>query len=197
MVFRKVMCRYFSGLGGGVFRWAFNQAKQFAASRHAGVQPKTAIDALRTFRNVKRRLETIAQVRGITVYDDFAHHPTAIQVTLEALRSRIAPNDRLIAVLEPRSNTMKMGVHRDRFANALSAADMVVMLQPQGMHWDLSSSTESLGNRRRVFQSVEEIILHLCAVAEAGDHIVLMSNGGFGDIYRLLPQALSIRPGVN
>ncbi len=159
-----------------------------AAARHAGVPVKTALAALAKFRNVKRRLEVRGTIRGITVYDDFAHHPTAIMATLEALRARIG-NARLLAVLELRSNTMRLGVHRDTLAGALVHADKVLLLRPDDLNWNLERVTGALNGRGQAYPTVEEIIETLIREARRGDHILIMSNGGFGNIHaRLLEQ---------
>jgi UDP-N-acetylmuramate: L-alanyl-gamma-D-glutamyl-meso-diaminopimelate ligase len=159
-----------------------------AAARHAGVPVKTALMALAKFRNVKRRLEVRGTVRGITVYDDFAHHPTAITATLEALRARIG-NARILAVLELRSNTMRLGVHRDTLAGALAHADRVLVLKPDDLNWNLDRVTGALNGRGLAYPTVEAIIETLIREARPGDHILIMSNGGFGNIHaRLLEQ---------
>ncbi|MCR4345771.1 MAG: UDP-N-acetylmuramate:L-alanyl-gamma-D-glutamyl-meso-diaminopimelate ligase [Sulfuricaulis sp.] len=165
-----------------------NALAAIAAARHAGVPVKTAIAALAKFRNVKRRLEVRGVVSGITVYDDFAHHPTAITATLEALRARVG-NARILAVLELRSNTMRMGVHRDTLAGSLVHADKVWMLRPADLNWNLERVTNALQGRGHVYPTVEEIIETLSREARPDDHILIMSNGAFGSIHtRLLEQ---------
>ena len=165
-----------------------NALAAIAAARHAGVPVKTAIAALAKFRNVKRRLEVRGAVRGITVYDDFAHHPTAITATLEALRARVG-NARILAVLELRSNTMRMGVHRDTLAGSLVHADKVWMLRPADLNWNLERVTSALQGRGQAYPTVEEIIETLSREARPDDHILIMSNGAFGNIHaRLLEQ---------
>jgi len=165
-----------------------NALAAIASARHAGVQVTTACEALGTFRNVKRRLELRGIVNGISVYDDFAHHPTAIAVTLEALRQRVH-QQKIIAVLEPRSNTMRMGIHKDELASALSGADTVVLYQSENLNWSLSQVTGKVNNGR-VFNQVEALIEHLVATAGSGDHILIMSNGGFENIHNRLLAAL-------
>jgi UDP-N-acetylmuramate: L-alanyl-gamma-D-glutamyl-meso-diaminopimelate ligase len=172
---------------------AYNALAAIAAARHAGVEPVAAISSLRDFKNVKRRLEKIAEIDGVSIYDDFAHHPTAIDVTLEALRARVGGGSRIVAVLEPRSNTMKLGVHKQELAHALAAADAALLLQPERLGWDLAEATQALGPKRRVFGSVDDIIAALAATARPGDHILIMSNGSFGGIYERLPAALKNR----
>ena len=162
-----------------------NALAAIAAARHAGVPVTTAIAALAKFHNVKRRLEVRGAVRGITVYDDFAHHPTAIAVTLEALRARVG-NARILAVLELRSNTMRLGVHRDTLAGSLVCADRVWMLKPADLNWNLERVTNALEGRGQAYPTVEEIIETLSREARPDDHILVMSNGSFGDIHARL-----------
>ena len=162
-----------------------NALAAIAAARHAGVPAAVAIDALAQFRNVKRRLETRGTVNGVTVYDDFAHHPTAISVTLDALRARIG-GKRLIAVLEARSNTMRLGVHRDHLAPALQGADMVLLLQPPELKWDINAVMAPLGGKGRSFTSVEAIVDILAIETRPDDHVLIMSNGGFDGIHNKL-----------
>ena len=166
-----------------------NALAAMAAARHAGVPVKTAIAALAKFRNVKRRLEVRGAVRGITVYDDFAHHPTAITATLAALRARVG-NARILAVLELRSNTMRMGVHRDTLAGSLAHADKVWMLRPADLNWNLERVTNALQGRGQTYPTVEEIIETLSREARPDDHILIMSNGGFGSIHTRLLEHL-------
>jgi UDP-N-acetylmuramate: L-alanyl-gamma-D-glutamyl-meso-diaminopimelate ligase len=165
-----------------------NALAAIAAARHAGVPVKTAIAALAKYRNVKRRLELRGTVRGISVYDDFAHHPTAIAATLEALRARVG-NARILAVLELRSNTMRLGVHRDTLAGALAQADKALLLKPSDLNWNLDRVTHALEGRGQAYPSVEDIIAALAREARPEDHVLIMSNGGFGNIHvRLLEQ---------
>ncbi len=168
-----------------------NALAAIAAARHAGVPVKTALVALKKFRSVKRRLEVRGEVRGITVYDDFAHHPTAIAATLEALRARVG-NGRILAVLELRSNTMRMGVHRDTLAGALMLADRVLMLKPAELNWNLDRVTGALDGRGRAYPTVEEIVEALAREARPTDHVLIMSNGGFGNIHARLLERLQI-----
>ncbi len=167
-----------------------NALAAIAAARHVGVPPAQAIAALEKFQSVKRRMEVRAVVQGITLYDDFAHHPTAITTTLEGLRHRVGAA-RIVAVLEPRSNTMRMGVHRDTLAPALGLADNVVLYQPKNLGWDLTTVTAALGAKVRVFDSTSAITKHLVNFAHAGDHVVIMSNGGFDGLHEKLLNALS------
>lgn len=163
-----------------------NAVAAIAAARHAGVQPQQAIKALEGFQGVKRRLEVIACVRGITVYDDFAHHPTAIAATLAALRAQ-ASGGRVLVLLEPRSNTMRMGVHNSKLRQALSDADKVWVYLPQGM---LPELKQELGQTAVVESDLEQLIIRVAAQVRDGDHIVLMSNGGFGGAHAKLLRVL-------
>ena len=174
---------------------ADNALAAIAAARHAGVSPKVATEALTRFKSVKRRLEKIAEVGGISVYDDFAHHPTAIRVTLEALRAKVG-GGRIIAVLEPRSNTMKMGVHKEELSLALQAADLSLLMAPPNLDWDLTGATAALGEKRHIFHDVDAIVATLRALGRRGDHILIMSNGGFGGIYQRLTSALNSRAAI-
>jgi UDP-N-acetylmuramate: L-alanyl-gamma-D-glutamyl-meso-diaminopimelate ligase len=171
---------------------AQNALAAILAARHAGVAVPTAIEALRLFQGVRRRMEVRGVVNGITVYDDFAHHPTAVETTIDGLRRRIG-KARLIAVLEPRSNTMKLGTHRDALANSLSKADRVWMYQGPGVNWDVAGSVASLGERASTSRNLDELIEVLARTAAPGDHILIMSNGGFGGIHGKLLTALQSR----
>jgi UDP-N-acetylmuramate: L-alanyl-gamma-D-glutamyl-meso-diaminopimelate ligase len=169
-----------------------NALAALAAAEHAGVSPERAARALAAFKGVKRRMEVRGVVGGITVYDDFAHHPTAIETTLGGLRARL-PDARIVAVLEPRSNTMKLGVHRDELAPSLEAADMAWFLNAPGLGWDLAAALAPLGRRARVEASVEALVDGIAADAKAGDQILVMSNGGFGGLHGKLLEALRRR----
>ncbi len=159
-----------------------NALAAIAAARHVGVPPAEAIHALGQFKGVKRRMELRGTVHGITVYDDFAHHPTAIATTLAGLRARVGGN-RIIAVLEPRSNTMRMGVFKNDLAGALAAADRVILYQAPDLGWDLEQVTAALAGRGQVCASIEDAIAAVCAQAQPGDQVLVMSNGGFGGIH--------------
>ncbi len=182
----------FRGQPQGVVEWeligthnVFNALAAIAAARHAGVPVATSCAAFREFRNVKRRLETRGSVRGVTVYDDFAHHPTAIRVTLDALRARVGKK-RIIAVLEARSNTMRIGVHKEALAPALAAADVVLLYQPADFQWDMAIVTGALNGRARVFRTVDDIVSTLAQEVRPDDQILIMSNGGFEGIHAKL-----------
>lgn len=162
-----------------------NALAAIAAAHHAGVEVGQAVEALASFRSIKRRLEVRGAVNGITVYDDFAHHPTAIAATLQALRARVG-DARIVAVLELRSNTMRMGVHRDTLATALSLADGVLVLRPNGINWSLDRVTAVLEGRGRILPTVEAMLDTLARELRPKDHVLIMSNGGFENIHTRL-----------
>ncbi len=166
-----------------------NALGAIACAHHAGVSINYACEALGKFRSVKRRLELRGVVKGIYIYDDFAHHPTAIAGTIKALRQQ-KPNQRIIAVLEPRSNTMRMGIHKEALLSALKDADMVLLYQPPDISWSLFQLSSSL-NQSKLFNDVEDIIKHLVANTASGDQILIMSNGGFENIHKRLLTALA------
>lgn len=167
----------------------YNALSALAAARHVGILPKDAITALGQFKNVKRRMEVIAEINGVTLYDDFAHHPTAIQTTLDGLRKQVG-QQRIIAIVEPRSNTMRLGVHTKTLAESLGNADLAIIYQPEAMGWDLGELKKYAGNIE-ILASLDEIINKLKFEARYGGHFVLMSNGGFGGIYRRLQDELN------
>ena len=171
----------------------FNQLNACAAliaAQHAGVPLEVGLDALAHYNGVKRRQELLATVGGISVIDDFAHHPTAILATLTALK----PNTegRLIAVFEPRSNTMKMGVHEKTLAAAFSPADRTIIYNNSQLNWDLSALNRDNSADIQTFNTIDEIIQQLQGNTAAGDQIVIMSNGGFGGIHQKLIDALRL-----
>src|SRR5262249_42669801 len=155
-----------------------NALAAVAAARQAGVAPERAARSLERFRGVKRRMEVRGSLDGVTVYDDFAHHPTAIETTLAGLRARVG-SARSGAVLEPRSNTMKLGVHRDQLAPALAGADRVWFLSMPELGWDLPKSVAELGSRASFADNVDALATSLAQEARPGDHVLIMSNGGF------------------
>lgn len=167
-----------------------NGLMAIGAAHHAGVTLTDAIDALSLFKNVKRRMEVKGEVNGITLYDDFAHHPTAIATTLDGLRKKVG-NARILAVLEPRSNTMKMGIHKDTLANSWQKADEVYLYEPEGMDWSLVDSAAHSNAPTQCFKDVEKIVQGVCNVAQPGDHILVMSNGGFEGIHGRILDALA------
>jgi UDP-N-acetylmuramate: L-alanyl-gamma-D-glutamyl-meso-diaminopimelate ligase len=169
-----------------------NALAAIAAAGHVGVAPATALQALAQFKGVKRRLELRGSFGGITLYEDFAHHPTAIAMTLQGVRS-LAPDRRIVAVMEPRSNTMRMGVHRDTLHGSFADADRVFVLAPADLGFDPAEALAPLGERLVVAADVQTLLQRLLAELAAGDHVVLMSNGSFQGLPRLLEQALEGR----
>jgi UDP-N-acetylmuramate: L-alanyl-gamma-D-glutamyl-meso-diaminopimelate ligase len=177
---------------GGVHN-QLNALAAIAAAEHVGVPVAEAARALASFQNVKRRMEVCGRVAcaggEITVYDDFAHHPTAIRTTLDGLRRRLAPGDRILAVFEPRSNTMKLGAMKAQLPWSLEAADLA-FCHAGGLDWDARSALAPMGQRASVADTVDALVAAVVAVARAGDHILCMSNGGFGGVHRKLLDAL-------
>ncbi|MCZ6805049.1 MAG: UDP-N-acetylmuramate:L-alanyl-gamma-D-glutamyl-meso-diaminopimelate ligase [Proteobacteria bacterium] len=169
---------------------AYNALAAIISASNIGVLPETACNALSEFKSVKRRLECIFDANDIRIYDDFAHHPTAITKTLQALRHH-AGDARIIAVMEPRSNTMRMGVHANTLAGSFVNADQVLFYQADNLEWDIAKQMTELGDRCRVFTDIDAIIELISEQHQPGDHIVIMSNGGFGGIHRKLIAALS------
>jgi UDP-N-acetylmuramate: L-alanyl-gamma-D-glutamyl-meso-diaminopimelate ligase len=181
----------------GTVRWgllgahnAENALAAIGAARHVGVSVDRAIAALAEFKGVKRRMELRGEVRGISVYDDFAHHPTAIAYTIDGLRRKVG-DKRIVAVLEPRSATMKMGVHRDTLGPSLSAADAVWLFAPPDLGWDAEAVVTSLGSKGRLARSIDELIAGVAGGAAPGDQVLVMSNGGFGGLHGKLLEALA------
>ena len=185
----------FQGQALGVVRWDLlgehnrtNALAALAAARHAGVPVAAGIEGLTRFRNVKRRLEVRGSVNGITVYDDFAHHPTAIETTLAGLRSKVG-GGRILAVLEPRSNTMKLGVMKDSLAPSLVAADLV-FCYTGGIGWDAAGALAPLGAKAACHDDLAGLVRAIVTGARPGDHVLVMSNGAFGGIHDALLRAL-------
>ncbi|WP_426152420.1 UDP-N-acetylmuramate:L-alanyl-gamma-D-glutamyl-meso-diaminopimelate ligase [Pseudomonas sp. DC3000-4b1] len=186
----------FQGQVEGVVQWSLtgrhnvaNALACLAAARHVGVVPAMGIAGLSEFRNVKRRMEVVAQVKGVTLYDDFAHHPTAIATTLDGLRKRVGAAP-IIAVVEPRSNSMKLGAHRDGLPASVIQADQVIWYAPPNLGWDLAATVASSQVPTQVADSLEAIIAQVKARAVPGTHVVIMSNGGFGGLHSKLAEAL-------
>jgi UDP-N-acetylmuramate: L-alanyl-gamma-D-glutamyl-meso-diaminopimelate ligase len=167
-----------------------NALAAIAAAQHAGVPVGDSIAALAHFGGIRRRLELRGRVAGVTVYDDFAHHPTAIASTLDGLRRRVG-KERIIAVLEPRSNTMRMGVHRDTLAPSLAGADEVWFYVPPDLDWELESAVRPLGVRAHFAADIADLLERLQSGLESGDHVLIMSNGGFGGLHTRLLDALA------
>ncbi|HFC8517790.1 TPA: UDP-N-acetylmuramate:L-alanyl-gamma-D-glutamyl-meso-diaminopimelate ligase [Neisseria weaveri] len=165
-----------------------NALAVIAAARHAGVDVQTACEALSVFKNVKRRMETKGTVNGITVYDDFAHHPTAIATTVAGLRQKVG-KARILAVLEPRSNTMKLGTMKAALPQSLQEADRVYCYAG-GVDWDVAEALSPLGGKFYTGKEFETFVAEIVRQAQAGDHILVMSNGGFGGIHDKLLAAL-------
>ncbi|NHQ85914.1 UDP-N-acetylmuramate:L-alanyl-gamma-D-glutamyl-meso-diaminopimelate ligase [Iodobacter sp. HSC-16F04] len=165
-----------------------NALAAIAAARHVGVSPAVAIAALAEFKNVKRRMEIKGHCKGITVYDDFAHHPTAIATTVAGLRKKVG-NARILAVLEPRSNTMKLGSMKEALPGSLQGADLI-FCYGANLGWSSSEALASLGTKAQSFDDLSLLIEAVRLAAQAGDHILIMSNGGFGGVHGKLLAAL-------
>jgi UDP-N-acetylmuramate: L-alanyl-gamma-D-glutamyl-meso-diaminopimelate ligase len=159
-----------------------NALAAIAAARHAGVTVEHAIDALGSFKGIARRMQLRGEVNGVRVYDDFAHHPTAIATTVDGLRRRVG-GARIIAVLEPRSNTMKMGVHQNTLGPSLLGADEVWLFTPPDLGWDAGPIVASLGKRGHSSRDIGSLATELAKAARPGDHVLIMSNGGFGGLH--------------
>ncbi len=169
-----------------------NGLAAIAAARHAGVAPAVAATALGEFSSVRRRLEVRGEAAGVTVYDDFAHHPTAIATTVQGLRRRVG-KDRIVAILEPRSQTMRRGVHKDTLAPALVDADSCFVFAPAELPWDVAASLGGGHVDMHVFRDLDTLVAELAADLHPGDHALIMSNGGFGGIHERLLRALAAR----
>ncbi len=181
----------FEGQSLGIVDWSlsglhnvYNALSAIVAAKHVGILPEHAIQALLSFKNVKRRMEIIARLGHVTIYDDFAHHPTAIHTTLDGLRKQVG-QEKIIAIVEPRSNTMRMGVHTQSLAESLALADEAVIYQPENLDWDMSE-LKKYANNIRIYTTLDHIIEHLSEFTDATAHFVLMSNGSFGGIYQRL-----------
>jgi len=188
----------YDGKGLGTVRWnvlgAHNRSNALAAiaaARHAGVPPHVAIEGLSQFASVKRRMEVRGVEGGVTVYDDFAHHPTAIATTVEGLRASVN-GARILAVVEPRSNTMKLGLMKQALPVSLEAADHVYCYSG-GLTWDAESALAPLGAGATVSSSIDDLVTRIAGDSRRGDHVLVMSNGGFGGIHDKLLQALRER----
>jgi UDP-N-acetylmuramate: L-alanyl-gamma-D-glutamyl-meso-diaminopimelate ligase len=167
-----------------------NALVAIAVGAAVGLDLRQISDSIRRFEGVKRRLELRGSVEGIRVYDDFAHHPTAIDLTIDALRRRIG-TARLVAVFEPRSNTMKLGTHRDAMAKSLERADRVWLYQGPNVSWDVAGSVAALGERACVAKDIDQLVATLGETLTSGDHVLIMSNGGFGGIHKKLLERLA------
>lgn len=174
-----------------------NAIAAIAAAHHVGVDVKSATDALSQFKGVKRRMELRGEVEGISIYDDFAHHPTAIELTLQGMAAKLADEpqpSRLIAIIEPRSNTMKLGIHQQTLVAASQAASMVIWQKPAQSGLDVDEMIAASAAPSYGFDTANEIVAFVVDQAQAGDHIVVMSNGGFDGIHQKLLSALATAP---
>ena len=169
-----------------------NAIAAMAAAEHAGVPPGEAIEALSRFGGVKRRLEVRGMAAGVTVIDDFAHHPSAIAATIEGLRARLAPGERILAVLEPRSNTMKLGAVKAALAGSLIGADHSFCFAG-GLGWDAAEALAPLGDKASVHTELDALVADVASHARPGDRVLVMSNGGFGGVHQRLLDALADR----
>ncbi|MGC3962293.1 MAG: UDP-N-acetylmuramate:L-alanyl-gamma-D-glutamyl-meso-diaminopimelate ligase [Rhodocyclaceae bacterium] len=166
-----------------------NALAAVAAARHVGVTPEHSAEALTRFIGVKRRMEVRGTVRGVTVYDDFAHHPTAIATTVAGLRRRVG-KARILAVLEPRSNTMKLGTMKSQLPGSLIDADLVYCYA-NNLGWDATEVFGPMGDKARCFEDLQALVAAVAAAAREGDHVLVMSNGGFGGVHDKLLKALA------
>lgn len=187
----------FQGEKVGVVKWDLvgdhnvdNALMAIASARHVGVTPGLACESLAKFINTKRRLELKGEVNGVTVYDDFAHHPTAIELTLGGLRNKVG-SDKIIAVLEPRSATMKRGVHKDTLAASLHQADEVFLYQPDNIDWSVDDIVNQCTQTAQASSDINQLVDNIVNQAESGSHILVMSNGGFEGIHGKLLDKLA------
>ncbi|MGA8705882.1 MAG: UDP-N-acetylmuramate:L-alanyl-gamma-D-glutamyl-meso-diaminopimelate ligase [Steroidobacteraceae bacterium] len=189
----------FEGRSRGSVHWssigahnADNALAALAAARHAGVPIERGLESLSRFLGVARRMQLRGTAAGVRVYDDFAHHPTAIRTTIDGLRRRVG-RERIVAVLEPRSNTMKLGVHRQTLADSLGGADDVWLYAPASIGWDVRSAMTPLGARAHVVADFEQLLQELTRALRSGEHALIMSNGGFGGLHTRLLESLAAR----
>lgn len=169
-----------------------NALAAIAAARHVGVPVAQAAKSLATFENVKRRMEVRGTVKNITVFDDFAHHPTAIATTVGGLRQKIGKTARILAVLEPRSNTMKLGAMKDALPGSLGDADLVFGFgSQQALGWSLGDALAPLGNIASAYEDIDALVAAIVKAARPGDQIIVMSNGGFGGVHNKILEALA------
>ncbi|CDT28068.1 UDP-N-acetylmuramate:L-alanyl-gamma-D-glutamyl-meso-diaminopimelate ligase [Vibrio coralliirubri] len=169
-----------------------NALMAIAAARHVGVTPDLACESLATFINTKRRLEFKGEVAGVSVYDDFAHHPTAIELTLGGLRNKV-DTKKIIAVLEPRSATMKRGVHKEILADSLKQADSTYLFQPDNIDWSVQDVADACHQPAHVSDDMDAFVAKIVSEVQAGDQILVMSNGGFGGIHQKLLDGLALK----
>ncbi len=166
-----------------------NALAAMIAARHVGITPELSAAALENFSGVKRRMECLADVHGIRVYDDFAHHPTAIKTTLAGLRAKVG-SEKIIALIEPRSNTMRMGTHKDSLSQSCTDADDVLWYQPEHVNWAMDEVVNTSPVPAKLLRSIDALIHTAISLCEANTHIVIMSNGGFGDVHNKLIEHL-------
>lgn len=186
----------FEGAEQGCVQWSLtgdhnvaNALAAIAAARHVGVLPEQAAEALSQFESVKRRMELLADNEGVRLYDDFAHHPTEIATTLDGLRNQVG-DEQIIAVIEPRSNSMRLGAHREGLAPSTAQADQVLWYAPQGLGWDLAAAVIDAPVATQVLDDIDAIVAEVLRLKRPGTHVVLMSNGGFGGLPQRLQQEL-------
>lgn len=170
-----------------------NALSVIAAARHVGVPVAESCRALSKFQGVKRRMELLGCIDGVSVYDDFAHHPTAIATTLQGLRGRVGAGGRIVALIEPRSNTMRMGIYKDRLAASTADADEVVWYQPPGLDWSLGGVIAGSPVKASLSDDLDATVAKLAAELGEGDHLVIMSNGGFDGVHQRMLDALTQR----
>jgi UDP-N-acetylmuramate: L-alanyl-gamma-D-glutamyl-meso-diaminopimelate ligase len=166
-----------------------NALHALLAARHVGITPEVSAEALSQFKSVKRRMELLGQFAGVSLYDDFAHHPTAIATTLKGMRATVH-DEKLIAIIEPRSNTMKQGVFKSQLAESASQADTVFWYQPDSLGWSLDEQMADLDGQQ-VFNSIDMLLESLVSEIQPNSHIVVMSNGGFEGIHERIKQLLT------
>nr|WP_034329941.1 UDP-N-acetylmuramate:L-alanyl-gamma-D-glutamyl-meso-diaminopimelate ligase [Herbaspirillum sp. B39] len=192
---------FFEGQSQGTVDWSLtgehnrmNALAAIAAARHVGVPAAQAIEALGAFQSVKRRMELRGSANGVAVYDDFAHHPTAIATTVAGLRKKVGAA-RILAVLEPRSNTMKLGTMKQALPGSLTEADLVFGFGARSgrdaLGWDLAEALAPLGQKAAAFHDLDALVQAVKAAAQPGDHVLVMSNGGFGGVHQKLLDALA------
>lgn len=169
-----------------------NAISAIIASTTVGVSPQSACQALSAFKGAKRRLEKIADINNIALYDDFAHHPTAMQVTLEALRRHVG-HDPIHVIFEPRCNTMKMGYHQNKLADALKQADRIFIYEPPGLNWRIQSVCEQSESVCHIHHDIDQMAMMINQYAHPGTHLLIMSNGGFGGLHQKLYHLLQNR----
>ena len=187
----------YKGQAAGQVKWSHqgqhnvaNGLAAIAAAHHIGVLPEVACEALSVFQGVKRRMELVNEVNGVRIYDDFAHHPTAIATTLKGLRANLGQEANIKVIIEPRSNTMKMGIHQQALIDATASASEVIWFKPEGLQWPLVEMAEKSTTPARVLDSTQAIVDYLAQATSSGDHLLVMSNGGFEGIHGRIADAL-------